>query len=53
MRVDKRHRGKPLPRADIDSIAKFRAELLVHSQLRARGLSHDEATRIVYAEDFE
>jgi len=51
VRRDKRDRGKPIPVGDLQQIAKFRAELTVYSQLRERGMTHNEAMRALYAKD--
>jgi uncharacterized protein (DUF4415 family) len=51
MRRAKRDRSKPIAVADLQQIAKFRAELQVYAKLRADGKTHDEAMRALYAED--
>lgn len=48
MRRLKRDRGKPIPRSDLDAIAKFRAELTVYDRLRRQGESHDVAQMRVF-----
>ena len=49
MRVDKRYRGKPLPKGDLDQIAKFRAEMEIYDRLRREGLTHEQAMARVFA----
>jgi hypothetical protein len=51
VRRDKRDRDKPIPVADLQQIAKFRAELTVYSQLRKQGMTHNEALHALYAKD--
>lgn len=53
MRRAKRDRGKPISVHDLQQISKFRAELVVYKQMRDGGKSHDEAMRMVFAEDFK
>lgn len=53
MRRGKRDRGKPIPVGDLQQIAKFRAELTVYSQMRQNGLGHEDAMRLVFADDLE
>jgi hypothetical protein len=48
VRRDKRDRDKPIPRSDLDAIAKFRAELTVYDRLRKAGDSHDVAQMKVF-----
>jgi hypothetical protein len=44
----KRDRGKPIPKADLDQLAKFRAELEVYDRLRKEGKTHEEAQFAVF-----
>ena len=48
MRRLKRDRGKPIPVSDLQTIAKFRAELEVYNRLRKGGMPHQEAQLAVF-----
>lgn len=50
MRRLKRDRDKPVPKSDLDQIAKFRAELSVYGKLKEQGASSKDAREIVWAE---
>ncbi len=52
MRRLKRDRDKPIPKADLDQIAFFRAELEAVAKLREQGKTAKEAREIVWSEYF-
>lgn len=42
--------GKPISKSDLEKIALFRAELIILAKLKAQGMAHKEALKIVWSE---
>jgi hypothetical protein len=50
MRRLKRDRDKPIPKSDLDQVAKFRAELGVYAKLKQQGATHRKAMLLVWGD---
>lgn len=51
MRRDKRQRNKPIPVEDLQTVAKFRAELVLYKRVRDEGHSRYAAMMAVFGDD--
>ena len=50
MRRSRRDRDKPIPKSDLDQIARFRAELIVYGKLLSTGMEKKEAMTTVWVD---
>lgn len=50
MRRLKRDRNRPIPKSDLDEVARFRAEMKVYAKLLSEGKTSKEARTIVWVE---
>lgn len=53
MRRLKRDRDKPIPKSDLDAVAKFRAELGVYAKLKEQGYPHKAAVLMVWEDEYK